>query len=350
VRQRSPGHDQELEHVVEGRGVAPAFADDRQHLPEIVAEDVGAEQAFARAHPVDVAAQRVDLAVVRDVAVRVRERPRRKRVGAEALVDEGERRLDIGVGQIGKRRPDLIGREHALVDEGLRREAGHVEEMALAQLELIRRMLDTLADDVQLAFEPHRIGRDVRAAGDRAAGDEDLFDDGGRGDGRGADLGQVGRDGAPSQHLVTFFAGDSLEEAAEMVAFAGMARQKHEAGSVASLRRQADAERRRDLAQEAVGHLNQDARAVSGVRFAAAGAAVQEVDQHLQAALDDGVGARPLDVGDEADAAGIVLVARIVQSGGRGNSPRGVVRRRVGSHGGHVTDIYDATQSRSKIE
>ena len=33
------------------------------------------EQRLARLHPVDVAAQRVDLAVVRDVAVGMRERP-----------------------------------------------------------------------------------------------------------------------------------------------------------------------------------------------------------------------------------------------------------------------------------
>ena len=62
------------------------------------------QQRLAGAHPVDVAAQRVDLAVVRDVAVRVRQRPRRERVGAEALVDERERRLDDRVGEIGEHR------------------------------------------------------------------------------------------------------------------------------------------------------------------------------------------------------------------------------------------------------
>mgnify|MGYP003694241517 CR=1 FL=1 len=96
------------------RRVAAALADDRQDLLQVVAEHVGLEQAFARAHPVDVAAQRVDLAVVRDVAIRMRQRPRRERVGAEALVHERERRLDVGIGQIGKRRLDLIGGQHPL--------------------------------------------------------------------------------------------------------------------------------------------------------------------------------------------------------------------------------------------
>ena len=72
----------------------PPGRDHRQHLREVVAEDARLQQAFARPHPVDVAAQRVDLAVVRDEAIRMRQRPRRERVGREALVHERERRLE----------------------------------------------------------------------------------------------------------------------------------------------------------------------------------------------------------------------------------------------------------------
>jgi len=49
VRQRPARHDEELEHVVERGGVAAPLADDRQDLPEIVAEQVGdmsASRAF----------------------------------------------------------------------------------------------------------------------------------------------------------------------------------------------------------------------------------------------------------------------------------------------------------------
>ena len=56
--------------------------------------------ALARVHPVDVAAQRVDLAVVRDEAVRVGAIPRRERVGAEALVHQRERAREVGIGQV----------------------------------------------------------------------------------------------------------------------------------------------------------------------------------------------------------------------------------------------------------
>ena len=97
VRQRAARHDQELEHVVEGRGVATARRNHRQHFLEVVAEDARLEQAFPRLHPVDVAAQRVDFAVVRDETIRMRERPRREGVGREALVNEGKRRFDCRV-------------------------------------------------------------------------------------------------------------------------------------------------------------------------------------------------------------------------------------------------------------
>src|SRR6185503_3541592 len=58
-----------------------------------------------------------------------------------------------------------------------------------------------------------------------------------------------------------------------------------------------------------------DASAVAGVRLAAARAAVPQVHQHLQRLLDDRMGALALDVNDEADAAGVVLVERIVETG-----------------------------------
>ena len=56
-----------------------------------------------------------------------------------------------------------------------------------------------------------------------------------------------------------------------------------------------------------VGHLDEDAGAVTGQRIAAAGAAMREVAQDGEALLDDVVRALALDVRDEADAAGVAL-------------------------------------------
>ena len=91
-------------------------------------------------------------------------------------------------------------------------------------------------------------------------------------------------------------------------------RQEDQPGAVAAPLRQLHAEPRRLLAQEPVRHLNQDAGAVAGVDLAAAGAAVFEVDQHLQGLPDDGVRAAALHVRDEPDAAGVVLMSRVIQA------------------------------------
>ena len=95
---------------------------------EVVAEQLAPQQTLTGAHPVDVAAQRVDLAVVRDVAVWVRERPRRKGVRAEPLVHERQRRFEVRIRQVWKHRLELPCRQHALVDERACRQADDVEE------------------------------------------------------------------------------------------------------------------------------------------------------------------------------------------------------------------------------
>ncbi len=68
------------------------------------------------------------------------------------------------------------------------------------------------------------------------------------------------------------------------------------------------------LAVERVGNLDQDAGAVAHQLVGAHCAAVVEVFEDLQALLDDGVALLALDVGDEADAAGVVLVGAGIQA------------------------------------
>ena len=148
VRQRSPRHHEELEHVVERGGIAAPLPDDRQELAEIVAEHGRSQQAFPGAHPVDVAAQRIDLAVVRDVAIGMRERPGREGVRAEPLVHERQRRLEILVVEIRERRLDLVRRQHPLVDQRARRQAADIAEVPFGERQRIDRVLDALANHI----------------------------------------------------------------------------------------------------------------------------------------------------------------------------------------------------------
>src|ERR1043166_4581282 len=75
-------------------------------------------RSLAGRHPVDVAAQRIDLAVMRDHPVGMRQRPGRERVGGEALMHQRQRALEIRFVQVGIVLVELVGEEHALVDHG----------------------------------------------------------------------------------------------------------------------------------------------------------------------------------------------------------------------------------------
>src|SRR6202043_1874793 len=77
---------------------------------------------------------------------------------------------------------------------------------------------------------------------------------------------------------------------------------------------QGDAQLVRLALEEPVRRLHQDAGAVAGARVGADRAAVLEVEQDLQPVLDDAVRLAALDVGDEADPAGILLQRRIEQA------------------------------------
>src|SRR6185436_9955715 len=93
-----------------------------------------------------------------------------------------------------------------------------------------------------------------------------------------------------------------------------VARQEYHADAVLPRRRQLHALLRHLLAEEAVGDLDQAARAVGQLRVVAHRAAVAQVLQDREALLDDAVRLPALDVRDEADAARVVLVGRVIQA------------------------------------
>ena len=68
------------------------------------------------------------------------------------------------------------------------------------------------------------------------------------------------------------------------------------------------------LQEELMRDLQEDASAVAGLRIGADGAAMLEVAQDAQAIGDDLVALDIVYVGDEADAAGIMLMTRIIEA------------------------------------
>ena len=117
------------------------------------------EHGLAGAHPVDVAAQGVDLAVVHHVAVGVGTLPAREGVSAEAGVDQGHGVSIVGVGQVGEELLHLVGQQHSLVDQRSAGEAGDIEVVAAWEPALLPdRVLGPAADHVELSLKGHFVG------------------------------------------------------------------------------------------------------------------------------------------------------------------------------------------------
>ncbi len=308
VGERIAAHDEELERVVERRRVGLSVVDQRPQLRQVVAEHRGRDRPLARPDPVEVAAQRVDLAVVADEAERVREVPGRERVRREALVHHRQRRDERLVVEVLVEAPDLMGEQHALVDDRARRERRHVELLAVAKLERLDRVPRALAYHVQLALQ--RVGVHVA----RAAPDEHLPDH--RLDFLGA-LGEsriAGRNVAPAEHDLPL----GVDRALDLL-LAGHARrrllgQEHHADAVLADRRQRDAELAARPAQERVRHLHEDPGTVTLQRIGPGRTAVGEILEDRQSLANDRVRLAALDVGHEAQSAGVVLVGGAVEA------------------------------------
>ena len=302
VRQRATAHVQQLEHLVEGRGVRGAGRADRVEPLEVAGDQVRGEQRLAGPHPVAVAHDGVDLAVVGDEPERVRERPAREGVGREPRVHDRQRRGDALVDQVGEEVVELVGGEHALVGHGPRRQRREVD-VGLA--------LGALAQ-----AEGHPLQLHARDAL-RGAGDEELAEgrhhaEGGRTEDRG-----VGRDVAPPEDRQALLGRDLLDPGdlrGDLLLVTG---QERGADGVGVLRRQLDAELCGHLAQEGVRHLHEDAGAVAGVRLGTRGTAVLEVAQSGQCLGHDVVAGDAGQGRDEGHTTRVVLVAGVVEPLGR---------------------------------
>ncbi len=308
VRQRAPREHQQLQRVVEHRRVAAVRVDDRQDLRGVLAEQIRGEQRLARLHPVVVAAQRIDLAVVGEIAVRVRPVPARERVGAEAGMDQRERRFHGRVLEIGEVPGELLGEQHPLVDEGLVREARKVPVLRAVDGRGADLAVGALPDDVELALE-FRFVAHAGAAPDEYLADERLA--GARGL---PERAVVHRHRAPAEDDLPFGLDDVLEDLDQPPPPRRIARQEYEPARIlAGPREREQAVLPGDVLEIGVRHLDEDAGAVAGIRLAAARAPMIEVAQHLDGLLQDAMRLAALDVDDEAHAAGLVLEPRVVE-------------------------------------
>ena len=246
-----------------------------------------------------------------DHPVGMRQRPGREGVGGEALVHQRQRALEIRLVQIRIVAAELVGEEHALVDHGAARHRDRVIAGHAAVAALVDRLRDRLAQDVELALEI------IVGLGGAVAADEHLHAGGfGRLDGD-AERGVVGRHVAPAeqhQPLVLDLVGDDALDDVTPRRFLG---HEQRADRVIAGLRQLEADLGGLAREEGVRDLHQDAGAVAGARVGADRAAMFEVAQDADRIRDDLMRFLALDVGDEADAAGILFEREVVKTFGR---------------------------------
>ena len=127
--------NQEFERVIEASRVGLPFEGDGPQLGNTLAEQRRGYARLPRSHPVHIAAQRIDLAIVADHAIGVREPPRREGVRRKALMNERKRRCKARIMQVEVIFAHLIGQEHAFVDDGAARQGDDIEVLDLNRAE-----------------------------------------------------------------------------------------------------------------------------------------------------------------------------------------------------------------------
>ena len=136
-------------------------------------------------------------------------------------MNEGEGGFKRRVDKIGKHLRDLIGDQHALVDDRVRGETRDIEEVALRQRQALDGTLDTLANYIQ---HPLELGVPIWmfAQAGRPT-DKELPYDGLAGFGRVAEMRIVRWHVTPTDKLLPFLRDDVREDAFDAFAFVRLA-------------------------------------------------------------------------------------------------------------------------------
>ena len=318
VRQRAARVQQNFHHVIEAGRVRLPGIDHRQQHVHFLGREVGRHVvAQARVKPVQIAAQGVDFAIMRQKAERLGQLPARKGVGRKPRMHQPEGRHHPLVAEVGEVAAHLVGSQLALVHDGFAGERGEVEHVHRGRYRLAHRLENQPPQHVELALEV--LGGDD--AGRPA--EKHLLHHRLGGQRRGADAGRVHRHRPVAQQRKA-----QPRRRAVYHVVAGRAQgfvlgQKGRAHAVAARLGQADAEGGALFEQKPVRNLNEQAGPVAGVGVAAAGPAVLHVFEHGQRVGHGLVGFAAVEVGDEAGPAGIVLKFGAVEAlGGVGGLHR----------------------------
>ena len=131
MQDAAAAHGQDLQRVIKASGVGAAWLNDRLEQVDVRTPEIGFQFGFTRVHPVAVAPDRVDFAIVGQHAERMGKGPRWKSVRTVALVEQGDCRLIFGVREVRVEFFQRCGDEEAFVNNRAVRERGNVEILNL---------------------------------------------------------------------------------------------------------------------------------------------------------------------------------------------------------------------------
>ena len=299
-RQVHAGHHEELQGVVQHGRVGARHLHHRQYLGQVAGEEGGGHGLLPGQHPVHIAPDGVDLAVVSDETVGVGPLPGGVGVGGETGMDDGQSGLVVRVLEVGVELPQLPDQEHALIDDGAAGEGGDIGALG--------GVLEEPPDHIEPPVE-------VRTGGGlRRTGQEGLLDHGHLVQGSPAeDLG-ADRHLPPAQEGEALLGGDVLKQLPGLAPPLVVLGEEKHAHTVVSGARQGDAGLFGGLGEEGVRDLDQDAHAVAGLSPGVLAGPVLQLLHDLQGVVHCPVAGSSLNVHHGADAAGVVLKVRPVKA------------------------------------
>ena len=238
-------------------------------------------------------------------------------------MDERQRGFVARVQEIAVVRRELARENHALVDKRAGRHRNRVVFGDFPVTERIDLVGDDLAHNVEPALEFILAGEARRTA------DENLLHDRLDRPHAFAESRIVDRHVAPAEHGQTFGRDDVFDDLPHLPARLGGARHEELTDRVVARLGEGEAELCALRREKLMGDLRQNSAAVAKRRIGADSAAMVEIDQDLQPLFEDVVRLEVPHVGHEADAAGIVLIARVVEAFGARGQRVGAAKERA---------------------
>ena len=289
-------HHQKFQGVVQHGGVGARGGNHRQNLAHVLFRQAGGLHGFLPGqHPVRVAPDGVDFAVVEDQPVGVGPFPAGGGIGGEPGVHHGNGAFRPLIPQIRVEGPQLVHQEHALVNHRPGGEGAHIGALA----GLLKYPADHIEPPVKAQTRPDLLRPAHKAHIDAGHGVPGPL----------AQNLRVYRHLPPAQEGNPFLAADHLKQLLGLAALkAVLGKEKHTHAVVALL-----PDGQAEAAVEPVGDLQQNAHAVAHLAGSVLTGPVLQPLHNGQGIVHHAVAGLPVNIHNGTDAAGIVLESFLIQ-------------------------------------